>query len=216
MHGVSAAVPALSRRWRPGRRCAAAREGRVTRACAWVMAAVLAGSLAACAHAPAPAPRAAIVLPELKLAPAALGRELAVQQQLHFSFGTQQRDLDALLEVDAREVRLAVQALGQSGVRLSWDGHRLQQQRAPWLPATVRGERVLGDLQFTLWPADAIRAALPAPWALQDDGATRSLVRDGTVWLQVQRDGDGVYLLDNRAEGYRLRIESVGDEGDAP
>lgn len=214
MHGVSAAVPALSSRWRPVRRCAAAREGWVVRASAWVTAAVLVCSLAACAH--APAPRAAIALPELKLAPAALGRELAVQQQLHFSFGTQQRDLDALLEVDASEVRLAVQALGQSGVRLSWDGHSLQQQRAPWLPATVRGERVLGDLQFTLWPADAIRAALPAPWILHDDGATRSLVRDGTVWLQVQRDGDGAYLLDNRAEGYRLRIASVGDEGDAP
>jgi hypothetical protein len=174
---------------------------------------LLSATLAACAATP---PRAAVPLPELRLAPAALGQDLSLQQQLHFSFGQQQRDLDALLEVDAQEVRLAVQALGQSGVRLSWDGERLQQQRAPWLPATVRGERVLADLQFTLWPAEAIRAALPAPWTLHEDGDVRRLQRDGAVWLQVERQGEGRYLLDNRADGYRLQIESAGQEVETP
>lgn len=174
---------------------------------------LLSATLAACAVTP---PRAAVPLPELRLAPAALGHELSLQQQLHFSFGPQQRDLDALLEVDASEVRLAVQALGQSGVRLNWDGERLQQQRAPWLPDAVRGERVLADLQFTLWPAEAVRAALPAPWTLQDKGGVRRLVRDGAVWLQVERQGGGRYLLDNRADGYRLQIESAGQEVETP
>ena len=174
---------------------------------------LLSATLAACAATP---PRDTVSLPELRLAPAALGHELSLQQQLHFSFGQQQRDLDALLEVDAAEVRLAVQALGQSGVRLSWDGEHLQQQRAPWLPATVRGERVLADLQFTLWPAEAIRTALPAPWTLQDEGGVRRLMRDGAVWLQVENQGEGRYLLDNRADGYRLQIESVGQEIQAP
>ncbi|MBF6023356.1 DUF3261 domain-containing protein [Lysobacter niastensis] len=183
------------------------------RAPAPILATILATMLAACAAAP---PRAAVTVPELRLAPSALGHELSVQQRLHFSFGQQQRDLDALLEVDAQEVRLAVQALGQSGVRLSWDGTELQQQRAPWLPPSVRGERVLSDLQFTLWPADAIRAALPAPWTLNEDGHTRRLERDGIVWLQVDREGPGRYLLDNRAEGYRLQIESVGQEVEVP
>nr|WP_310061121.1 DUF3261 domain-containing protein [Lysobacter niastensis] len=174
---------------------------------------LLSAALAACTATP---PRVAASVPELRLAPSALGHELSLQQQLHFSFGQQQRDLDALLEVDAQEVRLAVQALGQSGVRLSWDGEHLQQQRAPWLPASVRGERVLADLQFTLWPAEAIRAALPAPWTLQEDGSVRRLMRDGAVWLQVERQGEGRYLLDNRADGYRLQIESVGQEVQAP
>lgn len=178
-----------------------------------LIALLLSTALAACTAA---SPRATVPLPELRLAPAALGHELSVQQQLHFSFGQQQRDLDALLEVDAQEVRLAVQALGQSGVRLSWDGEHLQQQRAPWLPASVRGERVLADLQFTLWPAEAIRATLPASWTLQDDGSVRRLMRDGAVWLQVERQGEGRYLLDNRADGYRLQIESVSQEVQAP
>ena len=62
------------------------------------------------------------------------GRVLSEQQQLRIRVGKQERDLDALLEVDPDEVRLLVQAMGQSGVRLSWDGTRLQERRAPWLP----------------------------------------------------------------------------------
>ena len=99
------------------------------------------------------------VLPSLRLAPEALGHELAVQQQLRFQFGPHTRTLDAMLEVDAHEVRLLVQAMGQTGVRVFWDGQQLQQQRADWLPASVRAERVLDDLQFSLWPVAMIAAA---------------------------------------------------------
>lgn len=177
-----------------------------------IVAALLCASLLGCAVAP---PRPAVALPMLALAPAALGHELAVQQRLQFAFGTQQRDLEALLEVDAAQVRLAVQALGQAGVRLTWDGQALQQQRAPWLPPQVQGERVLSDLQFTLWPIEAIRAALPVPWTLDAAGNERRLLRDGVVWLVVVDEGAGRYRLDNRADGYRLLIESA-DGGAAP
>lgn len=165
--------------------------------------------LAACAHrTPAPA----VALPPLRLAPAALGKPLAVQQRLHFQFGARQRDLDALLEVDAQEVRLAVQALGQSGVRLQWDGRELHQQRAPWLPPAVRGERVLDDLQFALWPLEAVRGALPAGWRVEDDGHERRLLRDGTAWLVLTRDAPDNLRLRNLAEGYALDIQTVGGE----
>ena len=164
---------------------------------------------APCAAVP---PKATVQLPALRLAPAALGHELAAQQKLHFTFGAHERDLDALLEVDAQQVRLAVQAMGQSGVTLRWDGQSLQEQRAPWLPPSVRGERVLDDLQFTLWPADAVRAALPGGWMLFDDGVQRRLSRDGVDWLVMERTGEGSYRLDNPAEGYSLSIESLSIE----
>ncbi len=106
-----------------------------------------------------------------------------------------------------------MQAIGQTGVRLQWDGRQLTQQRAPWLPPQVRAERVLDDLQFALWPTAAIAAALPAGWQVRDDGHQRSLSRDGTVWLQLQRLDDGSVQLDNRAEGYALRIESIDMAG---
>lgn len=179
----------------------------------WLMVLVLLTS--ACAHR---LPVAKVALPPLQLAPAALGQSLAAQQRLHFQFGNQQRDLDALLEVDASEVRLAVQALGQSGVRLQWDGKQLSQQRAPWLPPAVRGERVLDDLQFALWPTAAIAAVLPAGWQLSDDGHTRRLSQGGQDWLVLTRQANGQLQLDNRAEGYRLDIDTVagGLGGDSP
>jgi len=147
-------------------------------------------------------------LPPLRLAPAALGCELALQQQLQFRFGTQVRALDALLEADADEVRLLVQALGQSGVQLRWDGRDLQQQRASWLPPSVRGERVLDDLQFTLWPAAAIRDVLPAGWALDEHEGRRVLRQANSDWLVARRIDAQTVELENRAEGYALRVAS--------
>ncbi|WP_313145147.1 DUF3261 domain-containing protein [Stenotrophomonas sp.] len=166
--------------------------------------------LAACASR---MPRPQIELPPLRLSPASLPAPLALQQQLHFRFGSHERDLDALLEADAEQVQLAVQAMGQTGVRLQWDGQQLTQQRAPWLPPQVRAERVLDDLQFALWPTEAIATALPAGWQVADDGHRRSLARDGQEWLQLQRLDDGSVQLDNRAEGYTLRIESIDMAG---
>jgi len=163
--------------------------------------------LAACAGARVRAP--AIALPPLRLAPADLGQALALQQRLVFSYGTHRSTLDALLEADADEVRLAVQALGQTGVTLRWDGHTLEQQRAPWLPPQVRGERVLDDLQFALWPADAVRKALPDGWTLVEQAGTRQLEHEGQPWLVLERRDANHQTLRNLAEGYALEIESA-------
>ena len=120
----------------------------IRRLAGWAVASLPVLLLVACAHMPG---KRGIALPPLRLAPAALGCEIALQQRLHIEFGEHVHDLDALLEVDANEVRLMVQGLGQVGVRLHWDGHELQQKRAAWLPPVIRAERVLDDLQFVLW-----------------------------------------------------------------
>jgi len=169
--------------------------------------------LAACATRPA---TPAVELPALRLAPSALGHELAVQQRLVFRFGTHVRELDALLEVDASDVRLAVQAMGRTGVSLQWDGRHLAEQRAPWLPAAVRGERVLDDVQFSLWPADAIRAVLPAGWELVDHGAFRELRRNGQVWLQREQVDAGTLRVRNGLDDYELTIESAAGGAHEP
>ena len=62
---------------------------------------------------------------------------LALQQQLHFRFGTHERDLDALLEADAQQVQLAVQAMGQTGVRLQWDGRQPSSVAAAVVPPSA-------------------------------------------------------------------------------
>jgi hypothetical protein len=121
-----------------------------------------------------------------------------------------------LLEADGSEVRLAVQAMGQTGVRMVWDGATLQQTRAPWLPPQVRGERVLDDLQFALWPVAAIRAALPAGWTLVETGGQRRLEQAGKAWLLLEPLPDGRVRLRNLVEGYELVIESLDMEQAPP
>jgi hypothetical protein len=133
------------------------------------------------------APRETDVGFDLRLSPASLGRELALQQQLRYREGTEQRTFDALLEVDANEVRLDIQTLGQSALRIRWDGRRLEQQRAPWLPKSVRAEQILDDMQLANWPAAAIRSALPAGWSLVETGSdSRQLVHGGQTIATVR------------------------------
>ncbi len=177
-----------------------------------ILALLMSVLLAACASTRMPAPR--VQLPTLQLPPSALATPLQLQQRLQFRFGTHERELDALLEADGEQVRLAVQAMGQTGVRMVWDGRTLEQTRAPWLPPQVRGERVLDDLQFALWPADAIRAALPDGWTLVESNGSRRLEQGGTAWLVLEPLVDGRVKLRNLAEGYELVIESL-DMGQA-
>lgn len=161
-------------------------------------------------------PRSQAPLPPLRLSPAGLPTPLALQQQLNFRFGPVQRELEALLEADATQVQLVVQAMGQTGLRVRWDGRQLQEQRAAWLPRQVRAGRVLDDLQFALWPTGAIAAALPPGWQVSDDGRLRCLRHAGQDALCLRRDADGALELDNLAEGYSLRIRSVEPEASLP
>ena len=94
-------------------------------------------ALAACAGRPT---RPGGDLPPLRLSPASLQSTLALQQQLHFRFGRVERDLDALLEADDAQVQLLVQAMGQTGFRVRWDGQHLDEQRRA--PERVEAERL--------------------------------------------------------------------------
>lgn len=166
---------------------------------------LLAAVLAGCAT-PPPARQDA---PLLRLAPAALGRTLALQQQLVVTARGQTQRVDVLLEADADAVRLALVNLGQTVARLEWDGRQLQESRAAWWPAAVRSENVLSDLQLVWWPVDAVRAALPAGWSLSDDASARELKQGGEVVTVIRYLSPTLVELDNRRAGYLLRIESI-------
>jgi hypothetical protein len=164
--------------------------------------------LAACTgHAPREHSFVAPAILELRLSPASLGHELALQQQLSFRSGEEQHTFDALLEADASEVRLDIQRMGQSAMRLRWDGRQLEQHRAAWLPKSVSGEQILDDLQLANWPVSAIRAALPTGWSLVEDDDSRRL-RNGDKTIVTIR-----YPAPDRVEidhaDFRLSIVSV-------
>lgn len=160
--------------------------------------------LAGCATTP-PVSHAA---PQLRLAPALLGRPLNLQQHLTLHAPGRDQQLDVLLEADARHVQMGLVAMGQVAARLDWDGATLAESKAPWWPQEVSGSRILSDLQLTLWPVDAIQAALPAGWRLVEQGDVRTLTQDGQVVTVITRLGPLSALFDQRREHFQLKIES--------
>lgn len=169
---------------------------------------LLAMLLAACASAPSrvPAPGA---MPPLRLAPAALGREMALQQRLDFHHGERRESIEALVEVDAASVRLVMHAQGQVALRLAWDGQALEQTRAEWLPPVLSGERVLDDLQLVYWPVAAINARLPAGWHLVEASSNRRLLHGGEIVATVVYVSATHARLRQRRQGYVLDIHSA-------
>jgi len=168
---------------------------------------------AGCASTPAPSHDT----PTLRLAPALLGRTLNLQQHLTLQAPGRDQQLDVLLEADPRHVQLGVVAMGQVAARLDWDGTTLTESKASWWPEQVSGARILSDLQLTLWPLDAIQAALPAGWRLAEDGNVRTLVQGDDVVTVITRLSPLVVELDERRARFKLKIESreLGNDGAA-
>ncbi|MES2740479.1 MAG: DUF3261 domain-containing protein [Pseudomonadota bacterium] len=174
--------------------------------------ALLVALLAGCASAP-PAPAPARL--GLRLAPAALGHSISVQQHLRVERGGRIDELDAALEVDPGQLDLVGLALGQRVLSLHYDGKELSTWRHFMLPAQVRAEDVLEDMQLTLWPAAAIQAALPAGWRIEEQGMRRTLSLDGVPVTRIDYSAhprwSGTVVLENLRYHYRLTIQSAPD-----
>lgn len=149
----------------------------------------------------------------LKLAPAALGASIARQQHLKVEREGRIDHLDAALEVDAESLELVGIAFGQRVLSLSYDGKELKSWRHVMLPAQVRAEDVLEDLQLTLWPQQAIAEALPPGWTVEDDGLRRTLYMNGNAVTVINYSEmprwSGTVTLENQRYQYRLTIQSV-------
>jgi hypothetical protein len=151
--------------------------------------------------------------PTLRLAPAALGAEVVLQQRLTVTRDGRMQQADALLEVDARSLRLVLLAGPRRLLTLSFDGDRLDEARDAALPGALDGSRFVSDIQLAYWPADSIRAALPPGWSLDDAALTRTLRYAGLPEVEIRYSQTPRWLgridLDHRRSGYQLRIESV-------
>jgi hypothetical protein len=149
----------------------------------------------------------------LKLPPAALGESISVQQHLKVERDGRIDELDAALEVDPARVELVGLAFGQRVLTMTYDGVALKSWRHVMLPAQVRPDDILEDVQLTLWPLDAIARALPPGWRIEDSGLTRTLTMDGAVVAVVRYTAmprwSGTVTVDNQRYQYRLTIQSA-------
>jgi hypothetical protein len=143
----------------------------------------------------------------LRLSPASLGGDLALQQRVTVTAMGRSQQMDVAVEADAQTVRFAVLDLGQTVARLEWDGHDMKETRPAGWPAVVTGQRVLGDLQMVYWPAEAIRAALPQGWSLQADEQGRTVRSLKDIVMRVRYPSPGTAELENIPGGYSLRMD---------
>jgi hypothetical protein len=166
-------------------------------------------SLSGCASTPAQ-PREEPF--SLRLSPASLGGDLALQQRVTVTAMGRSQQMDVAVEADAESVRFAVLDLGQTVARLEWDGHAMKETRPAGWPAVVTGQRVLGDLQMVYWPADAIRSALPEGWSLQADEQGRTVRSLKDIVMRVRYPSPGTAELENIPGGYSLRMDRWPDK----
>ncbi|SFM05373.1 Protein of unknown function [Rugamonas rubra] len=162
-------------------------------------------ALAGCASAP---PQARL---GLKLAPAALGAAISVEQHLKVERNGRIDELDVALQVEPEALDMVGLAFGQRVLTLHYDGKELSSWRHVMLPSQVRAEDVLEDVQLALWPAEAIAAALPAGWRVAEQGARRTLYLDGQPIMLIDYSGQprwsGTVVLENLRYHYRLTIQ---------
>lgn len=189
---------------------------------ALMAACALAAGVAGCATTGTPAAAGApnpADAPLLRLPPASLGRTLRLEQHITVQYpspqGEQTRDMLALLEADAAHTRLAAMAGNQVLARIDWDGHDLRVTRSPWAPPELKPERILSDMQLSLWPVAAIQAALPAGWRVDAADGLRQLRAGTEVVAEIRYPDAATTLFTQRRDGYRLTIRTLRDNGSA-
>jgi hypothetical protein len=165
--------------------------------------------LGACHAAPAPPPDRL----HIALSPASFAERLSLQQRVHVEQAGREVDFDAVLDIDSTTITLVGMMMGQRIFTLRYDGSNVTESRSAFLPKEVRAEDVLSDIQLALWPAEAVRSALPAGWSLGDDSTKRVLSQDGiprtTITYAATPRWTGVVTLQDEQFGYRLVIRSV-------
>lgn len=172
--------------------------------------------LAACASAPSPPAGQASTLRQdaWPLLPSDLPGPSALQQQLVIERDGESRSFDALLELDANAVSLAVVAMGRTALTLRWDGQNIDEWRAEWLPPQVDGASVLQDLQFALWPIAALQRAAPRGWRVEEQGGQRRVWQAGSLVVVIDRHSLGDLKIERPQAGYVLRVRSVAIRSD--
>jgi hypothetical protein len=122
------------------------------------------------------------------LPPSSLGAVRAATQRLRAAFGDQELSLDCAVSVTAESI--TVIGLAPAGPRVftvSYDGRQVEAQANRAVPKALEPERLLNDLQLTLWPRQALELAFEnSRWRITEpDARTRRLLRDGKLVTEV-------------------------------
>lgn len=156
------------------------------------------------------------------LPPASAHRKIEISQQLRLERSGQSFEALGALQLDDKELSLAVLGpLGNRMLSLRWDGKNLAEERDPTLPADLPLKAVLRDLQYALFPADAIRDILPGGWELTEESLAggrhrRNIRHNGLSVIIIVYEGEDPYLsaltLTHKTFNYSITVTPVLDE----
>jgi len=178
--------------------------------------ALLALASACATHVPTAVPTAVKPPPSWPLLPpGTLGHAAQVRQILHAAFQSRTVDLQCVVTVDGdRLTVVGLNTLGLRAFKVSYDGVRIDQQRAPQVPAFVDGARLIEDIQLAFWPLAALQSALaPAGWTVAEPfPGTRRLLHDDALIAEVHYatadPWSGRVWLVNLRDRYSLSIDT--------
>lgn len=149
----------------------------------------------------------------IMLPPATLGESISLQQHLRVEQEGRSDEIDVALETDAQRLDLVGLSMGHRVLSLHYDGKNLQSWRHAMLPAQVRAEDVIEDLQLAFWPLDVIRQALPSGWRVEESGLSRTFFSADRKVIEIVYSGQprwiGIISLKNLHYNYHLTIQSV-------
>ncbi|WP_188704363.1 DUF3261 domain-containing protein [Silvimonas iriomotensis] len=149
-------------------------------------------------------------LPQLQIAPAALGQPRTVQQQLQISYPGGGAVMDAVLQMDQDNVEVIASAMGLRMATLDYDGHALKAQTLPAMK--VPPQRIMNDLLMVFAPHNVLQQALPQGWVVHDDGNKRTILRGDDPTIDITWDNpdhwQGRAVLVHHQLAYTLTIDS--------
>lgn len=181
-----------------------------------VLPLALAGCRGPAGPQPAPVVYVAPGVP-FRLCPPEAGPDLAVTQEVVFTFPDGRRETTlATLENRAGVLNLVASTpLGQTLFVIRVQGSEAKVDARIPVPGDLDPRVLPALVEFSLWPAEAVRAGLGAGVSLVEDGPRRTLLRKGRVVWTVTREGEAPPYrrldLDNPAMGLGVRIRTLED-----
>ncbi|GAB7127059.1 hypothetical protein JCM19000A_15660 [Silvimonas sp. JCM 19000] len=149
-------------------------------------------------------------LPLLQIAPAALGTPRTLQQQTQISWPTGGAVMESVLQLEPQQLTMISSAMGVRLATLNYDGKHLDAQLMPGMK--LPPQRILNDLLVIYAAHDALAAALPPGWRVEDTADSRTLWRDDAVAVDIHYDQpdrwQGQAVLHHHQLYYTLTITS--------
>jgi len=117
-----------------------------------------------------------------------------------------------VLAISPERIDLAGLAMGQRLIDVHFDGRAITEKRSPLLPDAVTGVRILRDVMLAYWPREALIAALPAGWRIEDSAGLRRVLYGDERVITIEYSGEPrwrgrAHLIQHRL-GYSLTIDS--------